>query len=147
MFTFVHAPRGNLLRLTGSACLNKVFYLSIYHYHHHHHYNSFFFSSSNAVPGLYTSSSLRDETIKRLPSLFKNVYMTINHTDSGEVSVLMMQCSGWMDVLFYSATKLSIPVICSCLMIISPQLHVRRVLPIWLYQTPQFISWYFCFIL
>ncbi|CAB4002109.1 stabilin-1 isoform X1 [Paramuricea clavata] len=46
--------------------------------------NLYFLGGSNAVPGLYTSSSLRDETIKRLPSLFKNVYMTINHTDSGE---------------------------------------------------------------
>jgi hypothetical protein len=27
--TFVHAPCGNQLRLTGLACLNKVFYLSI----------------------------------------------------------------------------------------------------------------------
>ena len=26
----MHAPRGNQLRLTRSACLNKVIYLSIY---------------------------------------------------------------------------------------------------------------------
>ena len=26
--TFVHAPCGNQLQLTGLACLNKVFYLS-----------------------------------------------------------------------------------------------------------------------
>jgi hypothetical protein len=36
---------------------------------------------------------------------------------------------------FHFCGQSSIPAICSCLIIISPQSHVRRVLPVWLYQT------------
>jgi hypothetical protein len=49
--------------------------------------------------------------------------------------------------VFHLCDQSTIPLIYSCLIIISPQSHVRRVLPVWLYQTPQVFSWYSSFLL
>lgn len=49
-------------------------------------YDDLLIFRANIAPNLYTLSTLRNRNVTTLKALFKDVNITINHTESGEVS-------------------------------------------------------------